>query len=646
MAFKPVPFESFGGMATRWSPEKLPPGYSQTAKDVKFVGGSVGSRDGCTPAFKGPNPVPITGLTQFISLHGDNVPVAFDENGTLFSEVPAGSGGVPGIIADSLIGPYMEADTTLNELFLAFSDLKTGTNAPKIYYKPLSDINFHFDQVGLPPQSTPPGGSASSGTLGDIATGVRYCVVLFQTLSGYISGMTNGAVFKVNVVASNEELIITGIPTGPANVTARIVAFTEAGASSAGPFFWINAGTTLQELNNPITATFIPDNVTTSIQVNFSDSFLVAANDVTDFFNKIQLPFQASVYFSPTLRRLIWAGEPNNPNIFRVSLPDDPESYLGTTGFVEPGNGDKQACITAREFRGEVYLLKTESGYSVADSSTEPSTWRTTKRWDKIGPTGPRAVDVSATFMAIAAHNGLYLWDGANMTWASYEVQGGEAGNGMLNWDRINKDYAHLIYVFVDEYNKEIRIGVPLDQATSISHEFVMNYANGIGAKGRRWSYNVLQFTSMFRMFRPVTGDGVDNRIKVSQLCGASANPTGQVVQIDPSSTTDCGQPIFPEFETAFFPPPTYGTIHQWGGADVSVKGVGQLLLDRASKRATYTPLRTIPLDGEKFVDHAIRGTGQSERFTVRARLSDAGGSFLLQRITAYLNPIWQRRTF
>jgi hypothetical protein len=536
----------------------------------------------------------------------------------------------------------MEGDTTLNKFYMAFSDLQSPKNTPRILFKAL-DNNYYFDALGIAPNATPPAGAASTTILGDIEPGTRYVVVLFQTRSGNIGGMTDAAPLQFTITANAKTLRISGIPLGPPNCLKRVVAFTEAGASSAGPYFYIENPDVLQELNAPIPSTVLPDNISTVLDVNFTDNYLVGSTDVTTFFNKIQLPSQTTVYFSPTLRRLIWAGE--NPNIYRVSLPDDPESYLGTTGFVQPGNGDGQSCITAREFRGELYLLKSGSGYSVAESSTEPSTWKTVARWDKVGPAGPRAVDTSESFMAIAALHGLYLWDGATMSWASYEVSG-EPKNGVLSWDRINKDYGHLMYVFVDEFAKEIRVGVPLDQSTTISHEFVLNYANGVGAKGRRWSYNALQFTQVLRMYRNVTGDGVDNRIKASQLVGASANPTGEVLMIDPSNPTDAGAQIASDFQTLYQPPPSYGTIYQFGGADLSVKGQGQLTVSRSANPTQFTPMRSLPLDGEKFVEHSIRGTGQSERFSIRVQMKDLGGWFVLQRVTVYLSAIWQRRTF
>lgn len=637
---KPVPFDSFGGMATRWPAEKLPPKFTRQAKNVQFLGDGVRTRDGCQVAFEGPTLTkPITGLGQFTLTDGTWVPIAFDSSGKLFKETPAGSGGTAEIstLTSDL---YMDGVAAQNRFYMAFSDLQDDPNTPKVYFKYAANNTFYLDSIGLAPNSTPVTGAASTATSGDIPTGDRYVVVLFKTRSGYIGGMTDDSVFKVTVSTEGKTLLVTGIPVGPSNCIARVLAFTEAGASSAGPYFYIALDDTLEELNNPsVTKTIIEDNITTALEVNFTDDYIVGTEDVTNFFNKIALPDQSSVYFSKTLRRLIWAGE--DQSIFRVSEPEDFETYLSTTGFIYPAQGEGQKAITSREFKGELYLIKAGSGHLVADTSTDPSSWKTYQKWE-IGCFGSRAVDTSDDFMVIAGDDGLYTWDGVNMTWRSYEVSGSKV-NGELSWDRINRSYGHLVWVTIDPTAKEIHIGVPLDTSTTISHEFICNYSDGWSR--RKWSYTDLAFTTLVKLNRTLVGNDVPNEARKSQLCGASSGPTGRIMMIYPGSLSDDGKGFLGEYVTRFEPPPSYGGIFQVTSVDVMVQGAGQLTIESQTLSKTRQ-LRMLDLVPDKFITHNIKTSGQSEQWSFRfTNNGDAGNWFSIQRITGYFNEIWQRRT-
>ena len=54
MAFKPVTIADFKGLGTRWAPEKVPPGMCIVARNVRFVGESIGPRPGLSIALIAP----------------------------------------------------------------------------------------------------------------------------------------------------------------------------------------------------------------------------------------------------------------------------------------------------------------------------------------------------------------------------------------------------------------------------------------------------------------------------------------------------------------------------------------------------------------------------------------------------------------
>jgi hypothetical protein len=70
---------------------------------------------------------------------------------------------------------------------------------------------------------------------------------------------------------------VTNIPIGPSNVVQRLLAFT---ASGGATFFPVPATMTLN------------DNVTTSLEVDFSDTILLSGVSVENLYGQIELPCQ------------------------------------------------------------------------------------------------------------------------------------------------------------------------------------------------------------------------------------------------------------------------------------------------------------------------------------------------------------------
>src|SRR5207302_10839516 len=89
---------------------------------------------------------------------------------------------------------------------------------------------------------------------------------------------------------------VTGIPTGPANVMARIVAFT----SSRGASFIYSA------------AMVMPDNTITSLVVYFLDTTLLASTNVDYLFRLVELG--ECLGFIDYSNRLFAWGERNHAN--------------------------------------------------------------------------------------------------------------------------------------------------------------------------------------------------------------------------------------------------------------------------------------------------------------------------------------------
>lgn len=644
MASVPISIDTFRSMATRWAPEKVPPGFMINARNCRFVGGDITIRPGLDVAFTGPSALSaINGIGSFALNDGTQVPIAFDNDGNLFKESPEGSGGVQPIAAALAVGQFMDITAAYNRAYMAFSNLRTGQNAPKNYYKYSVDGQFYLDDIGLAPNTAPVASAASTANAGNVAQGTRYCVVLFQTRTGYIGGYDAAATLQIDVAADGFTLQLTGIPLGPSNTVRRIIAFTQSGASAFGPFFYIPLDDDVIGLRT--TATVVEGNAATTAEFNFTDEYLVGSIDVTNFADKIPLAPQKAVFYSKTLKRMIWCGE--DDNIYRVTEVDDPETVFGTTGFCQPGQGDNGVVMTAREWKTELYLCKSNGGYSVADTTVDPAQWRTPQRWEGSGPCGPWAIDTCDEFLAYAHKSGLYIYTGLAPMWVSFEMTGRKGD--FPSWDNINWDYAHLVYVTIDTENKLVRVGAPLGDAVTNSVEFIVDYSEGW--KDRRWSYDDSGKTKAVRMTRTLAASPnpnvpIDNRLKQTQMLLASNNPDGLVLMENPASITDNGSGILQLARIAFTPYQKATGIYQLTALDITASGGGEAWLTIYPAGSNPMPLRNpIPLDTVN-LDHNRKPRGQNERWSIEvSNNGEAANWFGLQRLVLWINKIWENRT-
>ena len=317
----------------------------------------------------------------------------------------------------------------------------------------------------------------SSGAGGNIApdasTGLRYASIAFTNRNGNLSP-TVTSFTSVSVDVPGDQLYMANIPIGPSNIINRTIGFTVADGTNAGPFFYIPAAT--MSANIPMTATVIGDNTTTTAFFNFTDEFLEAetSTDMTDRLRCVLPPAAVDVYYSPSNDRVVLSGVDGYGSGHYISLAADSESYYGDTSPIQVANGNGQRCICAREFQGTLFSLKERSGFTISPTATDPSTWSVQQRWEGVGPCGPRAVCVTNEFLFFIHRSGAYAY-------APSEPEPKLMTKEIPTlWSTINWDYQHLIWCCVDEENKEIRIGLPVGNATVPNQTLTMNYMEGL----------------------------------------------------------------------------------------------------------------------------------------------------------------------
>jgi hypothetical protein len=188
------------------------------------------------------------------------------------------------------------------------------------------------------------GGLAASGggtvaAAGNISAGTHQVCVVFQTRQGYL---TQPGPATSWIASGNKRVVLTNIPTGPANVTARILCFTGAGGAS---FFYVGAGTALFGGNM-----VLGDNTTTTLTLDFSDAILLAGTNVDALFRLVELAPCAGVL--DYAQRLFWWGGRNKMDNW-VNLgfdggftgPSFPHYPLGWTPdpVFAPGGTDEES---------------------------------------------------------------------------------------------------------------------------------------------------------------------------------------------------------------------------------------------------------------------------------------------------------------
>ena len=257
------------------------PGMSPDARDVEFFPGGVRTRPGLVSIYPALGGTPsINGLKTYITTNLVQRLLVLDSLGNFFKET---SPGQLSIVA-SVISPgqFLASTTHFGREYMAFSNTTLGEDMPRQY----DDI--HFDRVSqIGPAEGPSVTDAADA--GNISPGAHQCVVIFVTRQGYWTIPSPPVTWTA---AGGKKVNVTNIPTGPSNIVQRFLAFTGAGGAS---FYQVPATMTIN------------DNVTTSLEVDFDDTILLAGVSMDNLFANVELPDQLGVIAYSD--RLFWWGE-------------------------------------------------------------------------------------------------------------------------------------------------------------------------------------------------------------------------------------------------------------------------------------------------------------------------------------------------
>lgn len=160
--------------------------------------------------------------------------------------------------------------------------------------------------------------------------------------------------------------------------------------------------------------------------------------------------------------------QPINTTVVRASRLEDPESFDGVLGLIQPIYFNGQAVRAMHVIRDSLYFECDRAMYVTKDTGGEPATWTIDPVSSAIGCFGPRAVALGEDWAVKANRYGLYIYIGREPQKISHEIQ--------TLWNQINLAYAGKVWVEVDPNERKIYVGAPVNGATEVNQIFVMSY--------------------------------------------------------------------------------------------------------------------------------------------------------------------------
>lgn len=249
----------------------------------------------------------------------------------------------------------------------------------------------------------------------------------------------------------------------------------------------INVGikSVLAGINSNVTVAFNTPTLTSTGFVEFSGQVLTA----NQILGSVPTDLVLQIFDSGTITNNAFfiidsievfpTNTPYNYSTARFSHSFNPESFDSVTSSVQVRPNDGQRLQAGFPVRGNYYLGKDSYlAYVTDDGVNEPASWGggVVEVSPDIGICGPNAVDWTQEWAAFAHRSGVYLVWGSDPVKISQEIQYDASFSNKPSWSSINWNAAATIWVRIDQVNKLILVGAPINGATSPNIIFVLDY--------------------------------------------------------------------------------------------------------------------------------------------------------------------------
>lgn len=545
---------------------------------------------------------------------------------------------------------------------------------------------------------TGPGGNIAADTDdGGIngTQGFRFAVPAWMNRNETISGFTESAVSQYVVDEDGWEIAVFNVPLGPPNVIGRLINWTVADGTQAGPFAWVGLVDLQIPSQNqvypksflsdgiPMIPTVFLDNITTSGTFNFTDEFLTGeisggaeGNNTTDRLTIGPPPQSVRVDYLTTADALCHAGVPGFTSGLVISLRTDYESYDSAGSFLQIATNSGEICWGTVEYRNSIYAMRERSGVVVVPGTGMPNTWDAKARWSSqggngIGPCGPRAFACNGQFIAFVHRSGFYRYTAGTESGAP-DLMSKEIPR---EWGSINWAAATTISVSIDDDTHTVRIQVPVGQSLIPNKELCLSYIEGwqnpvhfstfsqkeiSQEAARRWSVNDVSAFICKRIYRtvpnppplPLGPTGIDqlgSDFYISQLSYTTTDPSGIVNARTPGRFDDNGAGINCQYMTQSASDMqkqckaegVTTSIVGFGPVNVSFLAGRQALTGNNAEKKILpcTPMILSPDDEDDFTRKPDRRVGTYWKI-LYDNGSQPGVWFSIKKATAYIIPV------
>ena len=310
-----------------------------------------------------------------------------------------------------------------------------------------------------------------------------------------------------------------------------------------------------------------------------------------------------------------------NSSIARWSKAGQPDAYDGTTGFqlVAPDNG--QRLMAAFELNDAWYYVKERSMWVTRDDgSSEPANWPIYNVSRTVGTNSLAGVAYGDQWVAIAAADGLYYFDGGRPICLSDNVRG--------TWLDATPGAVH-----VDIYNKRILVGVSASADNGFQKRvFVFQWYGASPLSGEmrfgQWTLpsgvSLTQFANTF-----LQGGNLPDQL----ACGFGTG--NRILKMDDTAHDDWGNAIAQTYRTSYIGDSQNRKLFK--GIRPSVRGNGTLAFNTYfpdSTTAVPQPPQTLPAttiqDKEwPFIKH------HGDRFAAEFSTNAVGCYFSIEKLAA-----------
>lgn len=315
------------------------------------------------------------------------------------------------------------------------------------------------------------------------------------------------------------------------------------------------------------------------------------------------------------------ADEPVLPSLLYVSETEGPEEFDGLRGLVSVAENNGQAVRQCFVLRNNLYVVKERSLWMTNDNGLDPIEWQVENVSTEVGSPSMHGADTTDGWAIIAGRAGVHFFGGGRPLPISEEILG--------VWKRINWAAGHRIWVRIDNEERRIFVGIPIDGSTTVNRIMVCRWFGDSPLADRHWA--------------PWTGGVIGHACAFSErsdgkrflLFGSAA---GSVVKLDTTTPNDSGAAIDAYYQTAFLGRATGRLLH--GYLTASVAGAGALGVTAFwPNGTTQTVIPAITLYDPPPTDYEWLIRVKGERISYRWGSNAVDSRWRMKKFTPYAIP-------